>query len=73
MEREETSIEAAEVLVQEPNNKKTKLVFTKVKLANGFIASDKTGAYPRTFNKSTTYNSVFYMYDTYHIKGIALK
>ena len=71
--QEEASTEAVEIPAEKPNNKKTKLVFVTVKLANGFIASDQTGAYPKTSNKGNNCISVFSVYNANHIKGIVLK
>ena len=72
-ERKEASNDATDTPTQEPGNVKTRLVFMTVKLADGFIASDQTGAYPRTSNRGNKYICVFYIYDANHIKGIALK
>ena len=44
-----------------------------VKLADGFIASDQTGSFPRVSNKGNKYICVFYIYDTNFIKGVAIK
>ena len=44
-----------------------------VKLADGFIASDQTGAYPRTSHRGYKYISVFYIYDANRIKGLPMK
>ena len=44
-----------------------------VKLADGFIASDQTGAFPRVSNKGNKYICVFYIYDPNFIKGVAIK
>ena len=72
-EREEASIEAMMTPVQEPGNMTTRFVFMTVKLANELIASDQTGAYPRTSNRENKYICVLYVYDTHNTKGIAVK
>ena len=72
-EQKELSTEAAEIPIQEPNNKKIKLAFVTVKLADGFIASDQIGVYARTSGKGNTSISVFCVYNANHIKGIALR
>ena len=43
-----------------------------VKLADGFIASDQTGAFPRVSNNGNKYICVFYIYDTNFIKSVAI-
>ena len=58
---------------QEPNNKKTHEVFMTAKLADDFIASNQTGAYPRTSSRGCKYICVFYIYDANYIKGIPIK
>ena len=42
----EASLEATTVPEQVPGNVKTKQIYMTVKLSDGFIASDQTGAYP---------------------------
>jgi hypothetical protein len=44
-----------------------------VKLADGFIASDQTGDYPRTSNRGNKYICILYVYNPNFIKGIAIK
>ena len=44
-----------------------------VKLADSFIASDQTGAFPRVSNRGNKYICVFYIYDANYIKGLAIK
>jgi len=72
-ERLDAAKDALTLPEQEPGNKKTKRVFMTVKLADGFIASDQTGAYPRTSHRGYKYICVFYIYDANSIKGIAVK
>jgi hypothetical protein len=50
-EREATATEVAEIQAQVPGNKKTHLVFMTTVLADDWIASDQTDAFPRTSNK----------------------
>ena len=44
-----------------------------VRKAEGFIASDQTGKFPRMSNKGNQYICVFYIYDPNFIKGISIK
>ena len=44
-----------------------------VKLADGWIASDQTGAFPRVSIRGNKYICVFYIYDPNYIKGIPIK
>ena len=44
-----------------------------VKLADAFIASDQTGAYPRTSSRGNKYICVFYIFDPNYIKGKPIK
>ena len=44
-----------------------------VKLADGWIASDQTGAFPRVSSRGNKYICVFYIYDPNYIKGIPIK
>ena len=48
LERLEAAAETQAMPQQETGNKTTNYVFMTAKLADGFIASDQTGAYPRT-------------------------
>ena len=73
LERLEAAEESQSLPAQEPGNKKTRQVFMSVQLADGFIASDQTGAYPRTSHRGYKYICVFYIYDANRIKGIAVK
>ena len=73
IERQEAAEETTACPEQEPDNKKTKYVFMTAKLADGFICSDQTGAYPRTSNKGNKYICVFYVYDANRILGIPIK
>ena len=59
--------------VKEPGNAKTNLVFMTVKLADNWIASDQTGAFPRTSFKGNKYISIFYVFDRNFIKGVPIK
>ena len=61
LERDAASVDATTTPTQEPQNKKTLSVFMTVKLADGFIASDQTGAFPRVSNKGNKYICVFYI------------
>ena len=42
-------------------------------LADGWIASDQTGAFPRVSNRGNKYICVFYIFDANFIKGIPIK
>ena len=64
---------AMDIPVQEPNNKKTHNVYMAVELADGFIASDQTGAFPCTSNKGNKYIAVFYVHDPNFIKCTPIK
>ena len=44
-----------------------------VERVEGYVASDKTGKFPRTSNRGMKYICVFYIHDTNFIKGIPLK
>ena len=60
-EKEKKATEADTIAVpdQEPNNQKTKHIFMKVTLADFFIASGQTGAYPRTSSRGNKCICVF--------------
>ena len=58
---------------QEPGNPKTKYVFMTTQLADGWIASDQTGAFPRVSNRGNKHICVFYIFDANFIKGIPIK
>ena len=73
LEQQAAANDAMALPEQEPGNKKTHLVFMTAKLANDYIASDQTGAYPRTSSRGCKYICVFYIYDANCIKGIPVK
>ena len=73
LERDAAAQDATATPEQEPSNSRTKKVFMTVQLADGWIASDQTGAFPRVSNRGNKYISVFYVYDANHVKGIPLK
>ena len=73
LERNKASIDATTLPTQEPGNIKTKHVFMTVRLADGFIVSNQTGAYPWTPSKGNKYVCIFYVYNPNFIKGIAIK
>ena len=73
LERDTASLNAMEVVPQEPQNKKILHVFMTVKLADSVIASKQTGAFPRVSNRGNTYICVFYIYDPNFTKEIAIK
>ena len=54
-ERQAAMLDAMTVPAQEPSNKKTNLVYMTVRLADGWIASDQTGAFPRVSNRGHKY------------------
>ena len=64
LERHDAMVDAMTVPEQGPSNKKTNLVFMMVMLADGMIASDQTGPFPRVSNRGHKYIFVFYVYDT---------
>ena len=41
--------------------------------AEGLIASDQTGMFPRTSNRGNKYICIFYVYDSNFIKGVPIK
>ena len=69
-ERKEAEADATATPEQEPNNQKTRHVYMTVKLADSFIASNQTGAYPRTSSRGKNYICVFYVFDPNYIKEI---
>ena len=73
MERDAAADEAAVLPEQVQGNKKTHLVFMTTVLADNWIASDQTGAFPRTSNRGNKYISVFYIFDSNFIKGVPIK
>ena len=44
-----------------------------VKLADGWIANDQTGAFSRVSNRGHKYISVFYVHDANFVKGVPVK
>ena len=72
-ERQTAMVDAMTAPKQEPSNKKTNLVYMTVTLADGWIASDQTGAFPRVSNRGHKYISVFYVYDANFVKGVPVK
>ena len=66
---EPPAVDPMEIPVQEPGNKKADLVFMTAKMADGFIASNQTGTYPRTSSWGHKSICVFYIYDANCIKG----
>ena len=58
---------------QQPDNKKIKLVYMTVKLAEDWMASDQTGRFPRVSSRGKEYIAVFYIYDPNFIKGVPIK
>ena len=73
LERLEATAETQAMPQQEPENKKTNCVFMTTKVADGFIASDQTGAYPRTSHRGYEYLCIFYIYDANRLKAIPVK
>ena len=73
LEQNTAADDALKLPTQETNNEKTLKVFMTVKLADGWIASDQTGAFPRVSSRGNKYICVFYIYDPNYIKGIAIK
>ena len=68
-ERQATMVDAMTVPKQEPSNKKINLVYMTVSLADGWIASNQTGTFPRVSNRGHKCISVFYVYDANFGKG----
>ena len=58
---------------QEPGNVRTKKVYMTVKLAENWIASDHTGAFPRVSSRGNRYISLLYIYDANYIKRMPVK
>ena len=55
-------------MVDGPLRKKTALM-----LADGKIASDQTGAFPKVSNRGHKYITVFYVYDAKFVRGVPVK
>ena len=72
-ERQAAMLDAMTVPTKEPRNKRTNLVFMTMKLADGWIASNQTGAFPRVSNRGHKCISVFYVHDTNFVKGVPVK
>ena len=73
LEMEAAADDSLTIPEQEPGNAKTKFVFMTTQLADGWIASDQTGAFPRVSNRGNKYICVFYIFDANFIKGIPIK
>ena len=73
LERDAASLNAMEVLPQEPQNRTSLHVFMTVKPADSFIASNQTGAFPRVSNRGNKYICVLYVYGPTFIKDTAIK
>ena len=73
LERDAASDDAITTPTQEPSNEKTRKVYMSVNLADGWIASDQTGTFPRVSARGNKYICVFYIHDPNFIKGIAIK
>ena len=69
----ESMEEATSIPTQEPNNEKTYLVYMSLEQVEGYVASDKTGKFPRTSNKGMKYICVFYIHGPNFIKVVPLK
>ena len=72
-ERKAAALDAITIPEQEQNNSETHVVHMTAVLADGWIASDQTGAFPRVSNKGNKYVSVFYVYDANYIKAVPCK
>ena len=72
-ESDAASYNALACTKQATNNKKTLKVYMTAKLADGWIASDRIGTFPRVLNQGNKYIRVFYIHDPNFIKGIAIK
>ena len=65
--------DAISVPTHEPKNKKTNIVFMSVHRPEGFIASERTGKFPRISNRGMQYICVLFIHDPNYIKGILIK
>ena len=50
-------------------NEKTHIVYMSTAKAEGLIASDQTGMFPRTSNRGNKYICIFYVYDANFINA----
>jgi len=73
LELEAAADDALTIPKQESGNAKTKFIFMTTQLADGWIASDQTGAFPRVSNRGNKYICVFYIFDANFIKGNPIK
>ena len=73
LEREATAVETAATPIQVQGNKKPRLVFMTTVLADNWIESNQTGAFPWMSNKGHKYICVFYIFDPNFIKGAPIK
>ena len=72
-ERKAVMEDAISIPKQEPKNEKTHIVYMTTVKAEGLIASDQTGMFPRTSNRGNKYICIFYVYDSNFIKGVRIK
>ena len=72
-EKQAAMVDAMTVPKQKQSNKKTNLVYMTVSLADGWIASDQTGTFPRVSNRGHKYISVFCVYGANFVKGVPVK
>ena len=72
-ERAAAALDAITVPAQEPDNQATHAVYMTTALADGWIASDQTGTFPRVSDRGNKIIAVFYIYDANYIKGMPIK
>ena len=74
MGRDAAAEEVATIPEQVQGNKKTHLVFMTTVLADNWIVSDQTEAFPRKLNRGNEYIcAVFHIFDPTFIKGVPTK
>ena len=73
VERDATADEIAAVPEQVQGNKKTHLILMTTVLADDWIASDQTGAFPHISNRGNNYICAFYIFDPKFLKEVSIK
>ena len=72
-ERAQAMDDAMMIPQQQPENRRTKIVYMTTKLAEDWMASDQTGRFPRVSRRGNEYIAVFYIFDANFIKGVPIK
>ena len=75
-QQSDTAVAIADAIslpTKEQDNNRTHLVLMSVKRVEGYVASDQTVKFPRTYNKGMQYICVVYIYNPNYIKGVTLK